>query len=205
MNQPFFIIMKIILFSLALVLILFIVNNLSEPSKLVQCEIGREELFKFSLQNKNVPLIKAEQLHQHVNFLISNEPQFKDVHFITTQEINDSQNREALLFNHGQCIKFLRNENQDILAIAFISQNYRMEWSDVEILMKVIEPFNTKELWYNSDIYKIAVNLYDGYISYSDNHHFYYQYHYNSTNGLFFVNKNNKKLTFFLFKNPSTN
>lgn len=193
--------MKIILFSLALLVIILITNNLSKPSKLLQCDIGTEELFKFSLKNNNAPLIKSDSLQLHINSLISSDSKFKNTRFINTQNINNSHNRDTLIFNHGQCIKLLTNSNQDVIAIAFLSQNYRMEWSDVEILIKIIEPFNSKERWYSSDIYKIAVNLYEGYSFNSDDHHFYYQYHHDGTNGLFLVNKNNEKLTFFLFKN----
>lgn len=108
--------------------------------------------------------------------------------------------RDTLIFNHGQCIKLLINDNLDVIAVAFLSKNYRMEWNDAEILIKFIAPFNSKERWNSSDIYKIAVNLYEAHLSTSDKNHFLYQYHFGRANSLFLVNKNNDKLTFFLFK-----
>ena len=192
--------MKVILLGFVLVLLVLSTYHLSKPPNMIQCHIGSEELFKFNLQNNKVPLIQYDQLQHHIHTLISSEPQFKNVRFINTETMNDASHQDTLIFNHGQCIKLLINDNLDVIAIAFLSKNYRMEWRDVKILIKVIAPFNSKERWYSSDIYKIAVNLYETRLSTSDENHLLYQYHFGEANSLFLLNKNNDKLTFFLFR-----
>lgn len=76
-----------------------------------------------------------------------------------------------------------------------------MEWDDIEVFMRVLKPFNTKEHWYSSDLYKLAVNF-DYSNSKETNGIQMKQYNLQGSNTLTLYNEKTNKMTIFLYKTP---
>lgn len=79
-----------------------------------------------------------------------------------------------------------------------------MEWDDIEVLMRVLKPFNPKEHWYSSDLYKLAINFNYSEPKASKNYNGIQmkQHNIQGSNTLTLYNENTKKMFIFLYKTP---
>ena len=163
-----------------------------------QCAIGSIEAEHFAKANHKIPLISYSDFSNHIENLIRYDQRFTNTSFINTQLINIAP--DTLVLKNGSCIKINSNHNQ-IESIIFISNNHRMEWDDIEVFMRVLKPFNTKEHWYSSDLYKLAVNF-DYSNSKETNGIQMKQYNLQGSNTLTLYNEKTNKMTIFLYKTP---
>ena len=163
-----------------------------------QCAIGSIEAEHFAKANHKIPLISYSDFSNHIENLVRYDQRFTNTSFINTQLINIAP--DTLVLKNGSCIKINSNHTQ-IESIIFISNNHRMEWDDIEVFMRVLKPFNTKEHWYSSDLYKLAVNF-DYSNSKETNGIQMKQYNLQGSNTLTLYNEKTNKMTIFLYKTP---
>ena len=148
--------MKIINKTLIFLFVALFSRSIDIDIKSPQCAIGSIEAEHFAKANHKIPLISYSDFSNHIENLVRYDQRFTNTSFINTQLINIAP--DTFVLKNGSCIKINSNHNQ-IESIIFISNNHRMEWDDIEVFMRVLKPFNTKEHWYSSDLYKLAVNF----------------------------------------------
>ena len=190
--------MKIINKTLIFLFVAFFSCSIDIDIKSPQCAIGSIEAEHFAKANHKIPLISYSDFSNHIENLVRYDQRFTNTSFINTQLINIAP--DTLVLKNGSCIKINSNHNQ-IESIIFISNNHRMEWNDIEVFMRVLKPFNTKEHWYSSDLYKLAVNF-DYSNSKETNGIQMKQYNLQGSNTLTLYNEKTNKMTIFLYKTP---
>ena len=190
--------MKIINKTLIFLFVAFFSCSIDIDIKSPQCAIGSIEAEHFAKANHKIPLISYSDFSNHIENLIRYDQRFTNTSFINTQLINVAP--DTLILKNGSCIKINSNHNQ-VESIIFISNNHRMEWNDIEVFMRVLKPFNTKEHWYSSDLYKLAVNF-DYSNSKETNGIQMKQYNLQGSNTLTLYNEKTNKMTIFLYKTP---
>jgi len=190
--------MKIINKTLIFLFVAFFSCSIDIDIKSPQCAIGSIEAEHFAKANHKIPLISYSDFSNHIENLIRYDQRFTNTSFINTQLINVAP--DTLILKNGSCIKINSNHNQ-VESIIFISNNHRMEWDDIEVFMRVLKPFNTKEHWYSSDLYKLAVNF-DYSNSKETNGIQMKQYNLQGSNTLTLYNEKTNKMTIFLYKTP---
>lgn len=190
--------MKIINKTLIFLFVALFSRSIDIDIKSPQCAIGSIEAEHFAKANHKIPLISYSDFSNHIENLIRYDQRFTNTSFINTQLINIAP--DTLVLKNGSCIKINSNHNQ-IESIIFISNNHRMEWDDIEVFMRVLKPFNTKEHWYSSDLYKLAVNF-DYSNSKETNGIQMKQYNLQGSNTLTLYNEKTNKMTIFLYKTP---
>ena len=190
--------MKIINKTLIFLFVAFFSCSIDIDIKSPQCAIGSIEAEHFAKANHKIPLISYSDFSNHIENLVRYDQRFTNTSFINTQLINIAP--DTLVLKNGSCIKINSNHNQ-IESIIFISNNHRMEWDDIEVFMRVLKPFNTKEHWYSSDLYKLAVNF-DYSNSKETNGIQMKQYNLQGSNTLTLYNEKTNKMTIFLYKTP---
>ena len=190
--------MKIINKTLIFLFVVLFSRSIDIDIKSPQCAIGSIEAEHFAKANHKIPLISYSDFSNHIENLIRYDQRFTNTSFINTQLINVAP--DTLILKNGSCIKINSNHNQ-IESIIFISNNHRMEWDDIEVFMRVLKPFNTKEHWYSSDLYKLAVNF-DYSNSKETNGIQMKQYNLQGSNTLTLYNEKTNKMTIFLYKTP---
>ena len=190
--------MKIINKTLIFLFVALFSRSIDIDIKSPQCAIGSIEAEHFAKANHKIPLISYSDFSNHIENLIRYDQRFTNTSFINTQLINVAP--DTLILKNGSCIKINSNHNQ-IESIIFISNNHRMEWDDIEVFMRVLKPFNTKEHWYSSDLYKLAVNF-DYSNSKETNGIQMKQYNLQGSNTLTLYNEKTNKMTIFLYKTP---
>ena len=190
--------MKIINKTLIFLFVAFFSCSIDIDIKSPQSAIGSIEAEHFAKANHKIPLISYSDFSNHIENLVRYDQRFTNTSFINTQLINIAP--DTLVLKNGSCIKINSNHNQ-IESIIFISNNHRMEWDDIEVFMRVLKPFNTKEHWYSSDLYKLAVNF-DYSNSKETNGIQMKQYNLQGSNTLTLYNEKTNKMTIFLYKTP---
>ena len=190
--------MKIINKTLIFLFVAFFSRSIDIDIKSPQCAIGSIEAEHFAKANHKIPLISYSDFSNHIENLVRYDQRFTNTSFINTQLINIAP--DSLVLKNGSCIKINSNHTQ-IESIIFISNNHRMEWDDIEVFMRVLKPFNTKEHWYSSDLYKLAVNF-DYSNSKETNGIQMKQYNLQGSNTLTLYNEKTNKMTIFLYKTP---
>ena len=190
--------MKIINKTLIFLFVALFSRSIDIDIKSPQCAIGSIEAEHFAKANHKIPLISYSDFSNHIENLVRYDQRFTNTSFINTQLINIAP--DTLILKNGSCIKINSNHNQ-IESIIFISNNHRMEWDDIEVFMRVLKPFNTKEHWYSSDLYKLAVNF-DYSNSKETNGIQMKQYNLQGSNTLTLYNEKTNKMTIFLYKTP---
>ena len=190
--------MKIINKTLIFLFVALFSRSIDIDIKSPQCAIGSIEAEHFAKANHKIPLISYSDFSNHIENLIRYDQRFTNTSFINTQLINVAP--DTLILKNGSCIKINSNHNQ-VESIIFISNNHRMEWNDIEVFMRVLKPFNTKEHWYSSDLYKLAVNF-DYSNSKETNGIQMKQYNLQGSNTLTLYNEKTNKMTIFLYKTP---
>lgn len=190
--------MKIINKTLIFLFVALFSRSIDIDIKSPQCAIGSIEAEHFAKANHKIPLISYSDFSNHIENLVRYDQRFTNTSFINTQLINIAP--DTLVLKNGSCIKINSNHTQ-IESIIFISNNHRMEWDDIEVFMRVLKPFNTKEHWYSSDLYKLEVNF-DYSNSKETNGIQMKQYNLQGSNTLTLYNEKTNKMTIFLYKTP---
>ena len=167
--------------------------------KPIQCEVGKYERSKFNAKNNKIALGHIDSMTQHIDHLIKNESSFRNLRFISINSINDSTSRDSVIFENGACIKLILDDEKNVISTAFLSQNYRVDWHEMEILIKLIAPFSPQQHWHSSDIYKMAVNTKSA-IAKQDHRFYLHEYNQHESHGMYLLNKFTDKLTIFLYK-----
>ena len=193
--------MKIINKTLIFLFVALFSRSIDIDIKSPQCAIGSIEAEHFAKANHKIPLISYSDFSNHIENLVRYDQRFTNTSFINTQLINIAP--DTLVLKNGSCIKINSNHNQ-IESIIFISNNYRMEWDDIEVFMRVLKPFNSKEHWYSSDLYKLAINFDHSDLKTSKDYNGIQmkQHNIQGSNTLTLYNENTKKMFIFLYKTP---
>ena len=193
--------MKIINKTLIFLFVALFSRSIDIDIKSPQCAIGSIEAEHFAKANHKIPLISYSDFSNHIENLVRYDQRFTNTSFINTQLINIAP--DTLVLKNGSCIKINSNHNQ-IESIIFISNNHRMEWDDIEVFMRVLKPFNTKEHWYSSDLYKLAINFDHSDLKTSKDYNGIQmkQHNIQGSNTLTLYNENTKKMFIFLYKTP---